>query len=212
VSAWYRDHFGRMPNEGVKATADPTPDLPAAEPEHEIPTEPKEDLVSDLSAFRSRLGLDDTADEQAMLAALDELKTKAETPAEPTEEMVAASAAATEKAERAQSALELMKEELARQSSELATIKASAASSVKASFFGGLLTAGKLKPADRETWEARYDRDPEMVSEILGGRAEGSEVPVMASGTVGSAEPEGAEDVDTEFDREFAGLFSPKAG
>jgi 2'-5' RNA ligase len=214
ASQWYRLHFGHMPSQGVKASEapDPTPDLPAAEPEQVI--QPEEDPVSLSDDMRSRLGLDAEADEAAALAAIDVLKAKADTPApaEPTAEMVAASAAATEKVTRAESALELMREELTRQSTELATIKASAASTVKASFFGGLVTAGKLKPADRETWEGRYDRDPQMVSEILGARADGSEVPVMASGTVGSAEPDAAEDTDAEFDREFAGLFSPKAG
>jgi 2'-5' RNA ligase len=73
----------------------PAPVLPAAEPEQVNPTDPKEDLVStDLSVFRSRLGLDDTADEQAILAAIDALKAKAEAPVQPTPEMVAASAAA----------------------------------------------------------------------------------------------------------------------
>jgi 2'-5' RNA ligase len=204
-NTYHREALGVAPGqEDVHASAEPTPDLPAAEPEQPN-TEPKEDHVSDLSAFRSRLGLDDTADEQAILSALDELKTKADTPAQPDPEMVAASAAATEQAEKAQSALELMKEELARQSNELATIKASAASTVKASFFGGLMTAGKLKPADRETWEARYDRDPEMVSEILGARAEGSEVPVMASGSIGSAEPS----VEDDFDALVARIDAP---
>jgi len=222
-NTYHREALGVAPGqEDVHASAEPakTPacsvcgssdphgphdnDLPAAEPEHEIPSEPKEDHVSDLSEFRSRLGLDDTADEQAILSALDALKAKADTPPAPTEEMVAASAAATEKAERAESALELMKGELARQSEELATIKASAAANVKASFFGGLVTAGKLKPADRETWEARYDRDPEMVSEILGARAEGSEVPVMASGSIGSPEP-----VEDDFDALVARIDAP---
>jgi hypothetical protein len=192
------------------AASAPT-DLPAAEPEHEeTPTE--EDPVSLSDDMRSRLGLDAEADEVAALAAIDALISRAEKPAEPTPEMVAASAAATETAERAVAAQELMKEELTRVSGELAEIKASAAATVKASFFSGLVTTGKLKPADRETWETRYDRDPQMVSEILSARAEGSEVPVMASGSIGTAEPGTTEDPDAEFEREFAGLFSPKAG
>jgi len=187
-----------------------TPELPAAEPEQPNP-DPKEDLVStELSGIRSRLGLDDTADEQAILSALDELKVKADTPAppaEPTPEMVAASAAATEKAEKATAAADLMKEELARLSGELATIKASAAQTVKASFFSGLLGAGQLKPADEETWSVRYDRDPQMVTEILSARAPGSEVPVMASGVAGPPEP--AQDDDAEWAAMVARLDAP---
>lgn len=223
VSAWYRDHFGHMPNQAaVKASGtpsvldrmdslglldpdDPSPDLPAAEPEQPI-TEPKEDPVStELSALRSRLGLEDSADLDAIAAAVDELKAKADTPPAPTEEMVAASAAATAEADRAKAAQELMNEELTKVRDELNVIKASAASTVKASFFGGLLTAGKLKPADRETWESRYDRDPEMVTDILSGRSDGSEVPVMASGTAGPAEPQ----VDDEFEALTARIDSP---
>lgn len=195
---------------GVHASADeltPDPILPAAEPEQVIQHE--EDPVSLSDDMRSRLGLADDADETAALAAIDALKAAAEKTPEPTPEMVAASAAATEKATKAEQAAELMKEELSRVSGELATIKASAAASVKASFFGGLLSSGKLKPADRETWEARYDRDPEMVTDILGTRAEGSEVPVAASGVTGPAEPEaGADPLDAEYER----LFGEKAG
>lgn len=189
----------------IKARYGPTPDLPAAEPEQPI-TDPKEDPVStELSALRSRLGLEDSADLDAIAAAVDELKAKADAPPAPTEEMVAASAAATAEADRAKAAQELMNEELTKVRDELNVIKASAASTVKASFFGGLLTAGKLKPADRETWESRYDRDPEMVTDILSGRSDGSEVPVMASGTAGPAEPQ----VDDEFEALIARIDSP---
>lgn len=191
----------------VKAAAGPSPVLPAAEPDQEeTPTE--EDSVSLSDDMRSRLGLADDADETAALAAIDALKAQAEKTPEPTPEMVAASAAATEKADRAQAAADLMKEELTRVSGELAEIKASAAATVKASFFGGLVTAGKLKPADREVWEQRYDRDPQMVTEILGARADGSEVPVMASGTIGKPEPE---DDMSDFEAALARLDGPYA-
>lgn len=246
ASDWYREHFGHMPNQHVKASGsdsvdraatepgvpadgDPPPEpeqpltepleppveaassiLPAAEPEPETPNpDPKEEdpvSTTDLSAFRSRLGLSDDADTNAVLEAFSAKLTEAENKQpEPTPEMVAASAAATEKAEKAEEAQTLLKEELNRLSGELATIKASAAATVKASFFQGLKTNGQLKPADEETWSARYDRDPEMVTEILTARAPGSEVPVMASGTTGPAEPE----VDDEFEAMVARLDAP---
>ncbi len=181
----------------------PAPTLPAAEPEPVTTTE--EDPVSLSDNMRSRLGLADDADETAALAAIDALKTAAEKTPEPTPEMVAASAAATEKADKAEQAQALMREELTKVRDELNTIKASAAQTVKASAFSGWLATGRLKPADRETWEARYDRDPEMVTEILSGRGENSEVPVMASGTTGAPESAGAtpEMSDEDFNRLF---------
>lgn len=224
ASAWFLEVMGHTPNgKGVKASdaapagdtpaptetspsaETPAPEPPAAEPEPVNTPDPKEDPVStDLSAFRSRLGLDDTADESAITAAIDALKLKAETPT-PTPEMVAASAAAVEKVEKAESAQAVMKDELARLSGELATIKASAAQTVKASFFQGLKTNGQLKPSDEETWSARYDRDPEMVTEILSTRAAGSEVPVMASGHAGPPEPA----ADDDFEALIARLDAP---
>jgi len=177
-----------------------TPELPAAEPEPT--TEPEEDRMSLSDAMRSKLGLGEGADETAALAAIDALQSKAEQ-ATSSPDQVAASTAAVEKAEAAQ---QVMKEELTRLSTELATIKASAAATVKASYFDGLLAAGKLKPADRPAWEARYDRDPEMVAEILGMRAEGSEVPVMASGVTGPAEPAGT----STFERDYEAVFGPE--
>jgi 2'-5' RNA ligase len=221
ASQWYRLHFGRTPNQGVKAAEAVVPapisDLPAAEPEHEIPTEPKEDLVSDLSEFRSRLGLDDTADEQAMLAALDELKTKAETPApaEPTPEMVAASAAATKKAEEIEaektvlaSAVDKLTEQVTSISGELAAVKAEKAATVKASVIGGAVREGKIKPADRETWEKDYDEAPAVTSRILASIAPGTAVPVMASGVVGDPEPATSTDgVSADEAAAWAGMW-----
>lgn len=200
ASKWYREVMGHMPNQRKVAAA--APDLPAAEPE---PTTTQEDIVSLSDNLRSRLGLADDADETAALAAIDALKTAAETKPEPTPEMVAASAAATEKADKAEQAQALMREELTKVRGELDTIKASAAMTVKASAFEGWLATGRLKPADRETWEARYDRDPQMVSEILGGRREGEEVPVMASGVAGSPEPTG--NGDAQFEDDYARHF-----
>jgi hypothetical protein len=195
-NTYHREALGVAPGqEHVSASAEPTV-LPAAEPEQV--TQHEEDPVSLSDDMRSRLGLADDADETAALAAIDELKTRAEKTPEPTPEMVAASAAATEEVERAKTAQALMNEELTKVRDELNVIKASAATTVKASFFQGLKGNGQLKPADEEVWAARYDRDPELVTEILSGRAPNSEVPVMASGTVGEPEPSGSDDAEWE--------------
>ena len=47
--------------------------------------------------------------------------------------------------------------------------------------FDAAVQAGKLKPADRESWEARYDRAPDVISEILASIAPNTAVPVAAS-------------------------------
>lgn len=192
--------------------------LPAAEPEQEINPDPKEDLVStELSGIRSRLGLADDADEQTILSALDELKTKADTPAvaEPTPEMVAASAAATEKAKQAEAEKDELRKEvqvLASQmqqvTTELSATKAAQAATVKASVFDAAIKDGKLKPADREQWEKDYDEAPGAITRVLASIAPGTAVPVMASGVVGDAEPGGS---DSEWDDLVSRLDGPSA-
>lgn len=180
------------------------PDSSAAEPEP-VNTDPKEDLVSDLSAFRSRLGLEDTADEQAILSALDDLKAKADTPtpAEPTPEMVAASAAAVEKAAQAEAEKDELRKEVTvlasrmeQVTTELAAAKAEKAATVKASVFDAAVKDGKIKPADREEWEKDYDDAPAAVTRVLASIAPGTAVPVAASGSIGSPDPTGGSDAD----------------
>lgn len=185
----------------------PAPVLPAAEPEQ--PTEPKEDPVSDLSEFRSRLGLDDTADEAAILAALDaRLQPTDPTPdpepepePEPTPTPTApAPVAAADNPFAA---------ELARVSAELAEIRAREAAAVKASVLDGAVKAGKIKPAERKSWENRYDKAPDVITDVLNSIAPGTAVPVDPAGYTGSAEPAG--DLDAEWEREMSRLDGPTA-
>jgi 2'-5' RNA ligase len=216
ASSWYREHFGHMPNQkGVKAAADPAPELPAAEPEQPN-TDPKEDHVStELSALRSRLGLDEAADLDAITAAVDELKTKADREPDLTPEMVQASAAATKKAEEAEaeknilaSAVDKLSEQVASISGELAAVKAKEAATVKASVIGDAVREGKIKPADRERWETDYDEAPAVTSRILASIAPGTAVPVMASGSIGNPEPDAPTDgVDADEAAAWAGMW-----
>lgn len=178
------------------------PNDPAAEPD---PTKQKELSVSD--DIRSLLGVPDDADDDAIKAAIEELKTKAqaqpEPPAEPQPEptpnpereaeLVSAAAAVNE-----------LKAEVTRLSQEVAASKAKESATVKASLFEGAIKAGKITPADRESWEARYDRAPEVITDILASIAPGTAVPVMASGEVGAAEPTGESFDDAEYARFFA--------
>ena len=224
ASEWYREHFGHMPNQkGVKAAADPpadpgplpdtnppdapAPDLPAAEPEpEETPTEPeKEDPVStDLSAVRSRLGLTDDADEQALLEAIDALKAKANTP-QPTPEMVAASAAAEAEKDELRKEVTVLASQLQQVTAEVAAAKAEKAATVKASVIDAAIRDGKIAPADREQWETDYDQAPGAITRVLASIAPGTAVPVTASGSAGSPEPTGDGFDEDEMTRAFFG-------
>ncbi|MFC0504234.1 2'-5' RNA ligase family protein [Micromonospora costi] len=177
------------------ATGEPAPVPPAAEPEPN--TDPKEDPVSTLSTdVRSRLGLPEDADDNAVMAALADLKAKAD--AAPNPEQVAASTAATNE----------MKAEITRLSTELAKINASAAADAKKALFDGAVQTGRIKPADRATWEERYDRAPEVTADILASLAPNTAVPVAASGFTGDVDMAG---VDTEYEALVAGIDGPFA-
>lgn len=163
---------------------DDTPEeLPAAEPEPE--TDTTEDDMSDLSEIRSRLGLPDDADEAAILAALDAQLPQPTTDPDPTPEPVvepvlepvAASTGNTEYAA-----------ELSRVSAELAEIKAERQRAVKASLFDGAIRLGQIEPATRTAWEARYDKAPDVIAEILASIAPGTAVPITAAGTTGTGD------------------------
>lgn len=187
---------------------DPAPILPAAEPEPEN-TDPKEDPVStDLSAFRSRLGLADDADESAITAAIDALKTKADTPAERTPEMVAASAAAESEKDELRKEVTVLASQVQTMSARLAEKEAATAATVKASVLDEAQRAGKFAPAEREQWNTDYDQAPGAVTRVLAAIAVGAAVPVAASGTVGSPEPAGS---DAEWDDIVSRLDAPKA-
>jgi 2'-5' RNA ligase len=190
--------------------ADPAaPVLPAAEPEQVTQPDPKEDLVStDLSAVRSRLGLTDDADLDAIAAGIDALKAKADAPVEPTPEMVAASAATEAEKDELRKEVSVLASQMKSMSDELAATKAEKAATVKASVFDAAIKNGQIKPADREQWEADYDEAPAAVTRVLASIAVGSAVPVMASGVTGPAEPQLG---DSDWDQLTAILDGPSA-
>ncbi|MEU3452167.1 phage protease [Micromonospora sp. NPDC006766] len=180
---------------GPTGNPDPAPDggdnptdPPAAEPEPN--TEPKgEDPVSTLSNdTRSRLGLPDDADDDAVLAAIDDLKAKAD--------KVNAATAAT-------AATDEMKAEISRLSGELAGIKAAAAADTKKALFEHAVRTGRIKPATRESWEKRYDKAPDVITDILASLAPNTEFPTTAPGYTGQ-EASAEELEDAEADKLFA--------
>lgn len=163
---------------------EPAPELPAAEPEpNNQPTE--EDPVSDLSALRSRLGLDDTADEVAVLTAIDALKTKAE--AQPDPEQVAASAKENTELRKE---VQVLAAQVQTMSAKLADAEKEKATSIKASVLDQAQKDGKFTPADREQWERDYDEAPAAVTRILASIAPGTAVPVQAAGYTTDGEPD----------------------
>lgn len=197
----------RIPSRAAPANTG-TPDLPAAEPEPI--TEPKEeDPVSDLSEVRSRLGLAEDADETAIYAALDELKTKATAERQPDPAQAAAVQAQAAENVELRKEVDLLNAGMEAVTAELAATKAEKAASTKKAVLDEAEKAGKFKPADRAQWETDYDEAPAAVTRMLARIAEGTAVPVTATGYTGSTET--ATDEDAAFEDLMARLDGPTA-
>ncbi|MEV5819288.1 phage protease [Micromonospora haikouensis] len=182
----------------------PAPELPAAEPEPN--TDPKEDPVSTLSTdVRSRLGLTEDADDNAVMAALDALHTKAT--AQPDTEQVAASAKAENDELRKE--VQVLASQVQTMSTRLAAAEAEKTATVKASILDEAQRLGKFTPADRERWEKDYDDAPAVVTRVLASIAAGTAVPTSVSGYTGSADS--TVDLDAEWERQMAALDGPTA-
>lgn len=158
---------------------------------------------------RSRLGLADDADDTAILAALDALKSKAETPPTPNPEQVAASAATVAENAELRKEVTILASRMEQVTTELAATKAKEAASVKASVLQAAQDLGKFAPAEREQWEKDYDEAPGAVTRLLDRIAAGAKVPVTASGFTGTGEEATGESFD---DSEYQRLFGEKAG
>jgi hypothetical protein len=165
--------------------------------------------TDELAVLRTELGLADDASFADVHAAIKAGKTQQESPPEPapagdpvSDPAPAADIEATVAAAVA-AAIEPWKKRVEETTGDLATIKASAAADTKRTVFDGAIRAGKLTPADRAAWEARYDQAPAVVTEILASTAEGAAVPVHLIG-----QPGGDEDA-SDLDAEFAHLYPP---
>ena len=97
----------------------------------------------------------------------------------------------------------LLTEQMTAMSAQLAAANAEKAAAVKASVLDEAQRLGKFKPADRTSWEANYDKAPDVCASVLASIAPGTAVPVMASGVTGPAEP-------TEDESRFDALFTRK--
>lgn len=185
---------GPPPDEDPQSPTPPQPGgvpvSPGAEPE-EYPSEPTEgeDSVSTLSTdVRSRLGLTDDADDAAVVAALDALKTKADSPPAPDPEQVAASAAAVQENTELRKEVQVLASQVQQVTTELAATKAEKAATVKAGVLDAAQGLGKFAPAQREQWDRDYDEAPGAVTRILASIAPGTAVPVAAAGHTGTGE------------------------
>lgn len=175
--------------------------------------------------MREALGVDENADEVAVLAALKGLKTPAVT-SPPTQEnqpgTLPVSTAVSESQNQATSTPEtsesvdverLIAERIAASekrsgaliealSGELADRKAKEAADHKQTVISAAAAAGKFTPADRAAWEKDYDEAPAATERILARMAPGTAFAVTASGYAGSGDP-AAIDFDAEYLRMF---------
>jgi hypothetical protein len=194
------------PDEGGVPVSTPE-QTPGAEPEQEaVPTDPEGDgPVSTLSTdVRSRLGLAEDVDDAAVVAALDALKQKAETPPQPTPEQVAASAASEREKDELRKEVQVLASQMQTVTAELAAAKAEKAAVVKASIIQDAIDTGRITPADRERWEKDYDDAPAVVTRVIASFAPYSAVPLAAAGYTGTGEE--ATDLDvggTDYNRLF---------
>jgi hypothetical protein len=161
--------------------------------------------VSTLSTdVRARLGLAEDADDAAVLAALDGVKAKADSPPpapEPDPQQMAAAAEQVEKLNALETKVEVLKEQLTSAAQELADSRAQKAADEKDRVLGAARRDGKFKPADYDRWAERYDKNPEAITEVLDAIPVGTAVPVNPQGFTDSGEP--TDDGD-EFDRLFS--------
>lgn len=72
------------------------------------------------------------------------------------------------------------------------------------------LERGRISPADRETWEGRYDQAPQVTTDILASLADGTAVPMGPLGSAGHQVEASSAD-DSLYLRVFPGS-APRAG
>ncbi len=152
-------------------------------------------MSTTMSDLRSRLGLTDDADETAVVAAIDALKAKAETPPEPTPEAVAAAAASDREKDELRKEVSVLASQMQTVTTELAAAKAKEAAVVKAPVLDDAKKQGKIAPADFDKWAEDYDSAPAVVTRVLASIAPGTAVPVQAAGYTGTGD-EQVTDID----------------
>jgi hypothetical protein len=73
------------------------------------------------------------------------------------------------------------------------------ADETKAQVIAAAVRDGKITPAQRDDWAARYDEAPQVVTQILASLAAGTAVPVAAAGHTGGEVTGGDADLDAMY-------------
>lgn len=171
--------------------------------------------------MRGFLGLDESADEQAVEAALEALKTKAEQPTPtleapvvetgtaPAAEQAAVDAAVEQRIAASEARLAskfeqriaaseaantLLREELGKATTELANRNQREAEEVRDRILASAVNDGKITPADKGKYEALYAKAPKETVDMLDAIAPNRAFSVQASGYAGGEE--GTDEVD----------------
>jgi hypothetical protein len=188
--------------------------LPSARGRGNRDGSPREDTptLADITPkMRELLGVADDATDEAVEAALQALSEKAATPAQapptldpalpvpgdqqqsPPDQPAALDALVAEKVAAALAPRDEIIRDL---SGQLATRNARDAADTRSQVIKAALDDGKITPAQLETWEARYDKAPDVTTEILASLAAGSAMPVRAAGSTGTPGLDGLDDID----------------
>ena len=170
-------------------------------------------------ALAAELGVPEDADDATVLEAIAKLRAPVVEPAEQNQEGGTTDTSAATLAPDVEQlvaaavarATQPILASLTTATTELAGIRAEKVAATKAKVIGDAVAAGKIRPADRPTYEAQYDAAPEVVTSILASIAPGTAVPVSATGysggeVTGSGEPFS----QAEYDRIFGS--AEKAG
>lgn len=185
------DSLRELAGESMSASAHPH-QTPAAEPGN--PTTKEEEMPLSTEVLQ-RLGLADDAEADAVNAAVLALAERADTAPDPKE--VAAAAAEND---TLRSKVELLEEQVGSLSREVADRKAKESADVKASILDEAVDKGRIFPADKDKWAARYDKTPDAVADVLASIADYTAVPLDVQGSVG--DPTGGDDAEyAEWDK-----------
>lgn len=174
------------------------------------------DLTERQRRIREALGLgEDVTAEQIEQAVLDKLQAP---PAEPSTSQAGTAPATTDPGQAApegqQAAPQPQQvaasgpdprlEQITELSREVAELRRARYEEGRDRVIQAALATGKIKPAQRDTWVARYDKDPALTADILASLEPGTAVPVAARGRVGDdAVPDEEADLWAKVEKQF---------
>ena len=95
----------------------------------------------------------------------------------------------------------LLLEQVAASTRELAELRRGDVDARRTQVIEGAVKAGRIRPADRAKWAARYDKAPDVTAETLAELPANGAVPVVQAGYIG--------DPDSDEDHSYDRLFPP---